>query len=286
MVTRELSFESSQDAFSLLSFYAENGVHDVINETPTNFLLLSKEEEKLQVTEKPRLAAALPAQILLQAQVPLQTPIVAKIIPLNPPPAPNEAMKEAENLAKAATNLVELHQALAQFTGSPLKKTAKNLIFADGNPASGLMFIGDTPKGEDDAQGRAFSGAYGELMDNMLKAIGLTRENAYLTHIIPYRPPGNRAPTPQELASFLPFALRHIALVAPKHLIILGGVATTSLLQSSENLVKIRGKWQDFKSQELSGIQTMPTFHPDYLLKHPLQKRLAYQDLLAIKQNL
>jgi len=186
-------------------------------------------------------------------------------------------------LAASAGSLEDLRAVLEAFDGCALKATASRLVFADGDPAGGLMLIGEAPGADEDRQGKPFVGRAGRLLDKMLAAIGLDRRHAYIANIVPWRPPGNRTPTPQETAICLPFIHRQIELAAPRVLVTLGGPSTQTLLGVKDGILRTRGRWS---SCTVAGraIPTMPTLHPAYLLRQPAQKRLAWRDLQAIKK--
>lgn len=192
------------------------------------------------------------------------------------------AIAKAEKAAKACETLDDLKNALMKFDGCDLKKTAQNFIFADGNPASGIMIFGEAPGAEEDREGKAFVGGAGQLLDKMLSAIGLnSRNDFYLSQISPWRPPGNREPAQAEIDILIPFVRRHIELVAPKMVIALGGVAAKNLLDQKASIMRLRGSMID-----KDGVTYGALFHPTYLLKQPAQKRIAWHDLLAIKTKL
>ena len=198
-----------------------------------------------------------------------------------------EITRSARAAAANAASLRELRDALAAFEGCALKKTAKNLVFADGSPEGPLMFIGEAPGGQEDRQGVPFVGPAGKLLDLMLESIGLSRDQAYVTNILPWRPPGNRSPTDAEIAACLPFVKRHIELVAPKVLILVGGTAAKTLLDKTQGIMRLRGHWYSYVSPQLdSPIDTRAILHPAYLLRTPAQKRETWLDLLEIKHRL
>ena len=175
----------------------------------------------------------------------------------------------------------------ASFDGSPLRETATNLVFADGVPESGLMLIGEAPGGDEDRLGRPFVGVSGQLLDRMLASVGLSRErDFYITNILPFRPPGNRTPTDAEIALFLPFILRHIALAKPRRLLLLGGVAAKALLRSREGITRLRGRWLEVTAQEETPLPALATLHPAYLLRTPSAKREAWADMLLLRRTL
>lgn len=199
---------------------------------------------------------------------------------------------EARSLAAAAKDLDALRDALAAFDGCSLRKTATNLVFADGNHAAPLMLVGEAPGRDEDRQGLPFVGVSGKLLDTMLSAIGRDRSTTYITNILPWRPPGNRQPTPVEVAACLPFIQRHIELAAPKVILCLGGTAAKTLLARTEGITKLRGTWIDYSPAPLVPetapikIPAIAAFHPAYLLRQPAAKRQAWQDFLAVKIKL
>lgn len=204
--------------------------------------------------------------------------------PIRKPTPHGEA---AASLAAAAHTLEELREAMAGFTGSPLRETATNLVFSDGVAGAGTMLIGEAPGAEEDRQGKPFVGASGQLLDRMFATIGLSRaENLYITNILPFRPPGNRTPTDAEIALFLPFVLRHIALAKPRRLVLAGGVAAKGLLQSREGITRLRGRWHQVSILNGQVLKAIPTLHPAYLLRTPLAKRDAWADLLMLQRDM
>jgi DNA polymerase len=197
------------------------------------------------------------------------------------------AIINAREAAKAATDLAALRAALEQFDGCALKKTATNLVFADGNPAADVMLIGEAPGADEDRQGKPFVGVSGQLLDRMMAAIGLDRTTFYITNVCFWRPPGNRKPTEAELAAQLPFVTRHIELVRPKVLVLVGGSSAQGLLGLNDGITRLRGRWFDYTSPNLPApIPTIPIFHPAYLLRQPGLKREAWRDLLKLRQRL
>lgn len=197
------------------------------------------------------------------------------------------AAGRAAALAEAADSLDALRAAIAAFDGSALRETATNLVFADGAPDGGVMLIGEAPGAEEDRLGRPFVGASGQLLDRMLASIGLSRaRDAYITNILPYRPPGNRTPTDAEILLFLPFVLRHVALVRPRHLVLLGGVSAKALLRSREGITRLRGRWHQVMINEAAAMPALATLHPAYLLRTPTAKRDAWADLLLLRRRI
>jgi uracil-DNA glycosylase family 4 len=211
--------------------------------------------------------------------------------PVQPAPAatvtlPDEdAIDAARAEAASAGSLEALREVMLRFEGCNLKKTATQLVFADGNPAARIMLIGEAPGREEDLDGRPFVGRSGKLLDRMLAAIGLDRSSVYIVNVVPWRPPGNRTPSAQETEICRPFLTRQIELVDPKVLVSLGGPAAKALTGSADGILKLRGKWQAYRVGERE-VPCLATLHPAYLLRQPLQKRLAWRDFLSLKRKL
>ncbi|MCZ6861118.1 MAG: uracil-DNA glycosylase [Alphaproteobacteria bacterium] len=215
--------------------------------------------------------------------------------PPRPAPAPlvsAEAQRaNARALAAGAGSLDALRQAVEDFDGCALKLTATNTVFADGDPSSDTMFIGEAPGAEEDRQGLPFVGVSGQLLDRMIACIGLERggqgrAGAYISNMLFWRPPGNRNPSADEIATCLPFVARHIELAAPKLLVFVGGTAAKTMLQTTTGIMRLRGRWFEYETPDGATIPATPIFHPAYLLRSPAQKREAWRDLLAIKAKL
>lgn len=205
---------------------------------------------------------------------------------------PHSNVSSAEVAAECGT-LAELEQAVRNFHGCPLKKTAMNTVFADGNAKAEVMLVGEAPGADEDRQGKPFVGLSGQLLDNMFATIGLSRsgksasDSLYISNIIPWRPPGNRQPSTTEVNTCLPFIRRHIELVRPKILVFVGGVSAKALLGTNTGITKIRGKWLDYQLPGLEvPIKAIALYHPAYLLRSPGRKATAWQDLLVIKREL
>ncbi len=256
-------------ARDLLDFYTEAGVDALVGEEPI---------DRFAIAEPPP-----PARTARPASSPEYE---AKAAPAGPaPPAPDEAALAARAAAKSAKTLEELRSILDKFDGCALKATASQLVFADGNPKARVMLVGEAPGRDEDIEGLPFVGRSGKLLDRMLAAIGLDRTSVYIANIVPWRPPGNRTPTPQESQICLPFILRQIELADPEILVCLGGPSAQTLLGIKEGITKTRGRWFTFNTGTRE-IRAMPTFHPAFLLRSPLQKRFAWRDFLAIKKAL
>ena len=207
------------------------------------------------------------------------------------PPKNREFLQENntntfEKSPYATESLNELFKEINNFKGCSLKNTAKNLVFADGNPKAKVMLVGEAPGSEEDKTGIPFTGQAGNLLNKMLAAIGLNRTNTYLTNIIFWRPPGNRNPTDEEINSCIPYVMKHIEIISPKILILAGAIASKTLLDiQDKGITQLRGKWHDIniKKKNLK-IKAMPMFHPAFLLRQPARKREAWEDLKMIKK--
>ncbi|WP_375331129.1 uracil-DNA glycosylase family protein [Candidatus Tisiphia endosymbiont of Oplodontha viridula] len=206
----------------------------------------------------------------------------------NPYPAQkqDDSISLSRTLADSANSLEELKKLLMNFNGCGLKKLANKTVFADGNPQSSIMFIGEAPGSNEDAQGIPFCGESGKLLDNVLASINISREhNAYITNTVFWRPPANRQPTQEEIDICRPFVEKHIALINPKLIVLVGNVAATSLLGKNAGISKIRQEYYLYTNQYLSKpIQTTSIFHPAYLLRQPMQKKTTWYDLLKIHE--
>jgi uracil-DNA glycosylase len=202
-----------------------------------------------------------------------------------PSSAPEAAIMSARAAAKSAENLEALRALLATFEGCMLRATATQLVFADGNPKGRVMFVGEAPGRDEDIAGVPFVGRSGKLLDLMMQAIGLDRTQVYIANVVPWRPPGNRTPTPHESAICLPFLLRQIELADPDILVCLGQPSTQTLLGTKEGITRTRGRWFKFATGRRE-IRALATYHPAFLLRSPLQKRLAWRDFLALKKAL
>ena len=195
------------------------------------------------------------------------------------------AAEDAARLAASAKTLDELIAAIENFEGCPVKATANRTVVFDGNPDSRVMLIGEAPGAEEDRQGKPFVGETGHLLDRMLAAIGLDRESTYITNVFFWRPPGNRTPTPQEIALCQPFVRRQVELVRPKAILALGGISAKALFESEAGITRLRGQWKEIAFGEVT-VPVLASFHPSYLLRQPTQKRLSWEDLLTFKDRI
>jgi uracil-DNA glycosylase family 4 len=259
-------------ALALLQWQIEMGADEAIGDIAPDRLAAPP-------VAKPAPAIARPAPAFAQP------PVTA------PPRALTESAAEpvqsARILAAQATTIEALAAMIAGFDACPLKRTATNTVFADGNPAAPVMIIGEAPGADEDRIGKPFVGRAGQLLDRMLAAIGLDRTGVQITNVIYWRPPGNRKPTAAEIAACLPFVFRHIVLSRPKVLVLAGGTAASTLLDVTDGITRLRGRWFDLAVPGLeTPLPTLPMFHPAYLLRTPERKREAWRDLLALKAKL
>ena len=249
------------DNFAALQWQWEMGVTDIIGTRPYNWL------------------APIPAAVTENKFVPNNN-ITA--LPLQRAPA-SSPVADLSGVA----SLGDLRSALESFEGLSLRKTATRLVFGEGVAKPDIMIIGEAPGADEDRQGRPFVGASGQLLDKMLAAIGASRAtNTYITNVIHWRPPGNRSPTPQEITIALPFVQKHIELIRPKVLMVMGGVAAKAMFDISDGITRARGRWMDYALPDGTTIPALITFHPAYLLRAPQQKALAWQDLQSLQARL
>ncbi len=256
----------------LLQWHVDAGVDETIGEMPVNHFLVRQ-----AVLEEAQSQAMPVKAILLKESKPSVSLAAAP---------PEEAAAEARTLADKATTRAELEEFVRAFEGCAIKKMAMNTVFSDGNPNAEIMLIGEAPGAQEDQQGIPFCGASGQLLDKMLAAINLSRkEHVYITNTIFWRPPGNRQPSKEELAICRPFVERHIALMNPRLLILSGGTAVGSLLRKDVGITKLRGRFHAYQNAYMQkSVPAAILFHPSYLLRSPGQKRLAWHDLLLIRQ--
>src|SRR6201989_1676210 len=250
----------------LLAFYLEAGIDCALTEEPVN-----------------RLTDPDPAPPPLREATPERPAGRATAAPLpllraDAPPAPDAAIASAREAGSTAPTLEALRALLETFDGCSLRNTATRLVFADGNPQARVMFVGEAPGRDEDIEGLPFVGRSGKLLDRMIAAIGLDRSKTYIANVIPWRPPGNRTPTPQETQICQPFIHRQIELVNPDVLVTLGNPSTQTLLGTREGIMRTRGKWFDYNTGTRS-IRALATFHPAYLLRSPSYKRMSWQGL-------
>ncbi|MEE2662268.1 MAG: uracil-DNA glycosylase [Pseudomonadota bacterium] len=258
---------------ALLDWYINMGVDETTGEKPISHLSASTIDAPSLRTKPDKQTARRPAIPDRPAATFLKTR--------------QETQKTAHQIAASTSTIEELKIAFQSFDGCPLKETAMNFVFADGNAAARIMLIGEAPGAEEDRRGIPFVGPAGRMLDRMLNAIELDRSDTYITNILPWRPPGNRNPTDVEITVCLPFVEKHIAMVEPEIIILLGGTAAKALLRRQEGIMRLRGKWVEYQSSfSISEIPARALLHPAFLLRQPAQKRETWGDLLEIRKRL
>ena len=267
-----MSESTAKNASHLLAWYEAMGVDEAIGETPVDRFAApaAPSSSESSAEERKRAPAASP-----DARV--RPPKAAR----TSPPAASAAAPSLEEIE----TLADLEKAVAAFDGCALKRTAKNTCFARGNDKAKVMLIGEAPGRDEDLQGKPFVGRAGRLLDKMLATIGLDENAVYITNTIYWRPPGNRTPTAQEIGACMPFLTRQIELLEPQVIVLLGGAAAKSVLDTTEGIMRLRGKWKLYNAKGRD-IPTLATLHPAYLLRTPDAKRLAWRDLLMLKARL
>jgi uracil-DNA glycosylase len=278
----DLTALDREGAAALLRFYRDIGVETLVAETPFDRFAQSQAEFLRPKPPPPPMEKARAAS----DTAPSRAPAAARAPALVKPAAAmsqDAATASAREQAASAQTLDELREKLAAFDGCALKNSATQLVFADGAPDARVMLIGEGPGADEDRIGKPFVGRAGQLLDKMLFAIGLDRTKVYIANVVPWRPPGNRTPTPQELALCLPFVRRQIELVAPDFLVLLGACAAQTILDEKEGIMRLRGHWRDYACGDKT-IRALPMLHPAYLLRAPLKKAEAWRDLRALKK--
>jgi DNA polymerase len=266
-------------ARELIAFYLDAGVDALLGEEPVNRMADDITPQRLGAGASPAAEDKTAKRGRSEQAAPQAPRSVAA------PASPEAAVMAAREAAKNATTLEQLRTLLTAFEGCALRATATQLVFADGNPQSRVMFIGEAPGYDEDIVGRPFVGRSGKLLDRMMAAIGLDRTSCYIANVVPWRPPGNRTPTPQETAICLPFIRRQIELADPDILVCLGGPAMQTLLGIKDGITRSRGRWFAYDTGRRE-IRALATFHPAFLLRSPLQKRFAWRDFMALKKAL
>jgi uracil-DNA glycosylase family 4 len=286
--------DSRADLISYLDFHVEAGVDAALDEAPHD--RFGEAEATPQREPAPRRAVApAPARDEAPGDDRFRRELPSREAPPKEPPRtygnaasakPNEAADDARARAAQMQSLEELEALLRGFEGCGLRFTAKNLVFADGNPGARVMFVGEAPGADEDRIGKPFMGRSGQLLDRMMAAIGLDRTGAYITNVVPWRPPGNRNPTPQEISICRPFIERQIELANPELLVCLGAPATQTLTGTKDGILKARGRFYPYTLRDGREIRALATLHPAYLLRQPVQKRLAWRDFRMLKAAL
>ncbi|SEI02986.1 DNA polymerase [Methylobacterium sp. 275MFSha3.1] len=281
--------DAQADLIAYLDFHVEAGADAALDEQP---------HDRFNEADTPAPTLRAPRRALPRAaEQPPVSPVANTLVPPpgSAPPAaaprtfgraasaqPDEAASDARARARQAKSLDELERILADFDACPLRFTAKNLVFADGNPEARVMFLGEAPGADEDRIGKPFMGRSGQLLDKMMKAVGLDRTSAYIGNIVPWRPPGNRNPTPQEVAVCRPFVERQIELVDPDIIVCLGAPATQTLTGTKDGILRTRGRLFPYKLPNRE-VKLLATLHPAFLLRQPVQKRLAWRDFRSLR---
>lgn len=277
---------TKQNVSEIFQFYIDNDLDEIISEKPQNNF---GKKDKVKKLEKKKSASHFikPQNSTDQALSALAKKVAypkenQKFQSLN------EITAKATKLAQAAKNLDELRQAVEKFDGCNLKKMATNTVFSDGNSSSKVMVIGEAPGNHEDLQAIPFCDDAGQMLNDMLGAIDLTRkESFYVTNVIFWRPPGNRRPTDEELEICRPFVERHIQLIDPDIIVLVGATSMNAILGVTETISKVRGQLTDFSPKFLSrSIKTFTIFHPSYLMRQPSKKKIAWQDMLSLEKFL
>ena len=266
-----LTMEQNFDMAGLLEWYIDAGVDEVCGDAPVLSICRSKEKPEEKVLESvavKTVAAAVRPAITTLAQT------------------TTSACKNARELCEKAQNLAELKEMVCAFEGCALKFNAKSTVFGAGNLKAELMIIGEAPGADEDRLGAPFVGRSGHLLEKMLLAIGLKREDVYITNVLPWRPPGNRTPTDAEVAVCLPFLKRQIEFIKPKIILLLGGSAANALLDNAESISRLRGRWLEYIMADKTPITALASFHPAYLLRNSAQKAKAWSDFLRLMKKL
>lgn len=290
------SFSDETQLVALLRFYLESGADAAVEDLPRSKFGVPGVQMDAPAAVRPAAVQTVPGA--RQAAAPVTNPPAA---PRTAPPratvtspaailgAGDLALAESARAAAAGANsLDELRDILGRFEGvETLRARATNMVFADGNPAASVMLVGEAPGADEDRVGKPFVGVSGQLLDRMLGSIGLDRTTFYITNVCFWRPPGNRKPTEAELVAQAPFVQRHIELVNPKVLVLVGAASAHALLSTNDGITRLRGRWFDYQSAGLAHpIPTLPIFHPAYLLRQPAQKRETWADLLKLKNRI
>ena len=280
----------NRNARELLAFYRDAGVdallgEEAIDRFADDLPAFPAAESGKASGEAARMGGSCQATRAQDAPSPPVSGEAVSRAPTSPPASAEAAVMSARAAAKSAESLDTLRALLETFEGCMLRTTATQLVFADGNPKGRVMFVGEAPGRDEDIAGVPFVGRSGKLLDLMMQAVGLDRTQAYIANIVPWRPPGNRTPTPHESAICLPFLLRQIELADPDILVCLGQPSTQTLLGTKEGITRTRGRWFKFHTGRRE-IRALATYHPAFLLRSPLQKRLAWRDFLALKKAL
>lgn len=279
--------ETLHDYAQILDWYRTCGVDAVLSDVPRDHYVATA---PVKLSFKPMdqalplaLVAHQPVQIITSSAPQPSTQFIPQPAVIKASQLTSPVVAAGDHPAWGCETLEQLRYAMKNATGCDLIKAATHTVFSDGNPEADIMLIGEAPGADEDRLGQPFVGQSGQLLDTILATIGLDRSSIYISNIIPWRPPGNRPPTTAEVAYCLPFIQRHIELVQPKILILLGGVAVKALLHRGDGIMKLRGQILEYTAKCGVEIAAMPTLHPSYIMRSPSQKALVWKDMLTLK---
>jgi DNA polymerase len=285
---------SPSELAALLAFHAEAGVEWLLEDEPVDRLaeFEALKAKRADARAAPQIRQPEAAEAQRSRGQPATTGRARDAVPAAPASAPpavaipdEQAISEARFAAESARSLPELRTAMEAFTGCNLKNSARNLVFADSRGASGIMIVGPMPYAEDDRDGQPFAGRHGDMLERMLSGIGLSRSDVLLGNVVPWRPPGNRVPSGREADICRPFIERQIALAEPTHLLLLGNFTARFFFGTNETIHQTRGQWRELAAGG-HVVPALATLHPQDLITAPVNKRFAWQDLLAFKARI
>lgn len=259
----------------ILDWYISAGVDETLGDIAFG-IEVSKEREVKQVK----------SEVLENNNTTISMPLSPRKATTDLAQATVSALENARTICLRINNLNELKEAVEKFEGCALKLTASKTVFGDGSPNAKIMLIGEAPGADEDRLGLPFVGRSGHLLESMLHAVHIEREDCYIANVLPWRPPGNRTPTDAEKAVCLPFLRKQIDLINPDFIFILGGSAANALLEIEEPISKLRGRWLEYKNSNGKIIKVLASFHPAYLLRNPAQKAKSWVDLLRLVKNM
>lgn len=274
--------EQKVNIVEALEWYIESGV----NETCGEECALNSSHENPVVSPAPKAFAVTTPHPVAAAQktVPGEGTLRPALSTLAQ--ATTTAFKNARELCEKASTMEELRQMVENFEGCALKFNAKSTVFGAGNPAADVVIIGEAPGADEDRLGKPFVGRSGQLLEKMLLAVGLKREDVYITNVLPWRPPGNRTPTDGEVTVCLPFLKRQLDFIRPKIILLLGGSAANALLDTGDPISRLRGRWLEYYTADKTPLAAMASFHPAFLLRNSAQKAKAWSDFLRMAKKL
>lgn len=282
MTSNSLNIKNSIEK-DILEWFLDNGIDEVLEKKAVDKTMKLPPSTSIQPNKPSPSSASVTTEPLMSLKP--DTMVMGT----------KQAIEEATDLAKNAKTLEDLKKAIADFDGLSVKTTAMNMVFCDGNPNADVMIIGEAPGADEDRMGKPFVGASGQLLDKIFSRVHLTRNNespsqaTYISNIINWRPPGNRTPTPDEMKIALPFIERHIQLVSPRIIVLVGNTPMKTILNTKEGIKKMRGQWHTYNTitPDLPPLDheilALPTFHPAFLLRNPMEKKTVWQDMVMLQ---